>query len=520
MKIISADCDTLRLPGLLALIAITSLWSVSALNAATYTWNAGGGSSDTNWSSSANWLDSNTSASATDTDIVFDLASTLSTESHVGTAFTLRSLTFTPNSSAYHLTGETITIQGQGEWSGVASIVSQGNTPTIDNNIVVNGGTEFLANRGDLRINGNVNMASGSLLLQTEVGHVTELNGTISGSGWLLLNGMGTVILGGNNNYTGETVNFNSTVLLKSDASDTGGAFGVSTSAVRISGGSILTDAAVTVDKTIILSTTEYSPRTIGGATADVSNFTKTIYNGEENAAANSLSVTAATGGRVNILNISRASGATGSSDALTKTGKGIVALTGTDNSYLGATQVTEGTLLVNGTITTGGSAVTVSSGAALGGNGVIGRDVSVSGGAVLTPGDMAADGTSLGGIMTINGNLTLADTSVLKFDFGGTVNDLVIVSGNLTLDGLLDVSRLGSLSAGIYELFEYSGTLTNNGLEVNSLPDGFSGTVVISDGVVSLSVVPEPSAYFLTLFGGFLLIAAIHRRGFPVVIR
>ena len=53
----------------------------------------------------------------------------------------------------------------------------------------------------------------------------------------------------------------------------------------------------------------------------------------------------------------------------------------------------------------------------------------------------------------------------------GGPLNDLVNVGGNLTLDGTLNVTRPpgGSFGPGIYRMFNYAGTLTDNGLDVGS---------------------------------------------------
>jgi hypothetical protein len=59
-----------------------------------------------------------------------------------------------------------------------------------------------------------------------------------------------------------------------------------------------------------------------------------------------------------------------------------------------------------------------------------------------------------------------------------GSNSDLVVVTGNLALDGTLNVSNAGGLAAGSYPLFTY-GTLQDNTLNVNNpLPGGFSGTV------------------------------------------
>ncbi len=70
---------------------------------------------------------------------------------------------------------------------------------------------------------------------------------------------------------------------------------------------------------------------------------------------------------------------------------------------------------------------------------------------------------------------------SVLNFELGqanvvgGSLNDLVNVGGNLTLAGTLNVtpSSGGTYGAGIYRLFNYGGTLTDQGLSFGSMPAG-----------------------------------------------
>jgi fibronectin-binding autotransporter adhesin len=57
----------------------------------------------------------------------------------------------------------------------------------------------------------------------------------------------------------------------------------------------------------------------------------------------------------------------------------------------------------------------------------------------------------------------------------GGGVSDLVNVHGNLTLAGMLNVSNAGGFGSGVYRLFNYTGSLTNDGLSLRTLPSGFS---------------------------------------------
>jgi fibronectin-binding autotransporter adhesin len=162
------------------------------------------------------------------------------------------------------------------------------------------------------------------------------------------------------------------------------------------------------------------------------------------------------------------ASGGTGAS--LIKDGTGTLTFTGT-NTYSGTTNVNAGTLLVDGSL--GAGLVTVASGATLGGTGTIGGPVTIQNGGILGPGD--APGTLTTGTLTLNsGSISNYELGTPN-GVGGVVNDVVIVNGNLTLAGTLNVANAGGFGSGVYRLFNYSGSLTNDGLTVSTVPAGFT---------------------------------------------
>ena len=146
----------------------------------------------------------------------------------------------------------------------------------------------------------------------------------------------------------------------------------------------------------------------------------------------------------------------------------GTTVLTGT-SSNTGANNVRGGTLLVNGTL--GVTATTVVDGAKLGGSGSIGGDVTIADGGILAPGSSA-------GTLTL-GSLSLNGGSILDYELGqagvvgGGVNDLIVVTGDLALDGTLNITDIGSFGPGVYRLMNYGGALTDNGLELGGLPTG-----------------------------------------------
>ncbi|MEQ3651105.1 autotransporter-associated beta strand repeat-containing protein [Hyphomonas sp.] len=153
--------------------------------------------------------------------------------------------------------------------------------------------------------------------------------------------------------------------------------------------------------------------------------------------------------------------------------GAGITVLAG-DNTYSGSTDVLAGTLRVNGDQSAATGLTRVTSGATLGGSGIIGGDIVIENGGILAPGN------SPGGL-TVNGNLLLDSASVLDFEFGeansvgGPLNDLTEVGGNLTLDGVINVtvSAGGNFDAGLYRIINYAGSLTDNTLDIGTMPPG-----------------------------------------------
>lgn len=172
--------------------------------------------------------------------------------------------------------------------------------------------------------------------------------------------------------------------------------------------------------------------------------------------------------------------GDVGGSGAVAQIGGGATTLTGAW-THAGDTTVEAGALLVEGSIA---GATVVHDGGRLGGSGTLGP-VTVQAGGTLAP------GTSAGTLTT--GDLTLDSGAVLEFelDAPGGNNDRVAVAGDLVLNGTLNVADLGGLGTGSYRLFDYSGTLSDQGVAVGSLPAGFDATInTATAGEVDLVVV------------------------------
>jgi len=145
----------------------------------------------------------------------------------------------------------------------------------------------------------------------------------------------------------------------------------------------------------------------------------------------------------------------------------GHTTLTGDSAAYSGTTTVLGGTMLVDGAL---GGAVDVQGGS-FGGTGTAGV-VSIDDGGTLTPGGASAGKLTLA-------SLALSDQSQLHFDLGtagvagGKDNDLVKVTGDLVLDGQLHIDATPAFGNGVYRLFDYGGTLTDNTLAFASIGGG-----------------------------------------------
>lgn len=193
----------------------------------------------------------------------------------------------------------------------------------------------------------------------------------------------------------------------------------------------------------------------------------------------------------------------------LTKTGTGTLTLSGA-NTYAGLTTISSGTLAVIGSVS---GNINIATGATLAGNGTVGS-VAVAEGATLAP------GTSPGTLSV--GNLGLLSSTTLAYELdtpgivGSNVNDLISVTGNLTLDGTLQITPLAGFGNGSYRIFDYTGSLTDNGLSLQSgFLASYPGSVIDTSiaNQVNLTVVPEPTAAVSALAGLGLLFGTRRRR-------
>jgi autotransporter-associated beta strand protein len=191
---------------------------------------------------------------------------------------------------------------------------------------------------------------------------------------------------------------------------------------------------------------------------------------------------------------------------ALIFNGPGSLTLGG-NNTFSAGTTVNGGTLLVNNTVGsgTGSGSVSINPGATLGGNGIIGGQVSFAAGATLAPGGNGS------GTLTITNDLGLNNASILQFQLGKN-SDAVAVTGDLTLGGTLNISSAGGFGPCTYTLFTYGGTLSVGTLTIGTTPANYTYTIDTSvQGQVNLivsqpqfgSVVATPGGLVISGSGG-----------------
>lgn len=463
-----------------------------------------------------------------------------------------------------------LTLTGSGSHSGVisgtSSLVIQGGQTLTGNNSYSGGttitGSGFLSGTGGVGIKGNI-VNNGNLRFTNSSG---AFNDQISGTGTVRYFGSAnnsTLSVGGSSSYNGSTVvergtlrvtnsaalGSGTTVTVQENAIFSGDRASLELEGVTLSKNLTVTGTGVngdgivkavagpasTVNGTVAMngSTVAFGgdgtlnlTGTVSGSSALQKVGTGTLrltgtntytggtqvsegtLSGTTNSIKGDVAVAASSTLRFDQTTTATFANAISGAGEVIKAGTGAVTLSA-NNTYTGPTTVEEGLLSITGSIV---SSVTVEDGGVLGGNGTVIGNVSI-----LNGGTVAA-GTSPG-TLTVTGSFTLADTANLDFEldtpnvFGSGVNDLISVSGNLTLNGVLNIIDLAGFNIGTYRLFNYGGTLTNNGLVIGSAPGGFTYNIVAGGGAVDLQVIPEPSTWALLILAGCVAVFQIRRQ-------
>ena len=343
---------------------------------------------------------------------------------------TSRTITWGDNGGGFDIVDANNNFSVAQALSGNGSLAKLGaGTLTLLGNNSYTGGTTISG--GTLQLgNGNVDgtivgdvVDNGSFVINNQ--NDTALSGAISGSGSLTQAGSGTLTLSGNNTYTGDT-NFNNGVISVAEDDNLGNG-----GALNFNGGML--------------------------------QVTGTDFNGTNRAIS-----WGANGGGFDIVDAGNSfelSNQFTGSGGLTKQGAGTLALSGDSSGFGGTTNVDGGGLRLDGGSL--GGTVHVASGSSLGGHGSIGGAVDIADGGTLF-------GTS-GQQLSFGNGLTLGSNSNVDVTLNGgsAAPALFHVTGNLALDGKLNVDQGSAVGIGVYRIFDYTGTLTDNNMTIGTVADG-----------------------------------------------
>lgn len=360
------------------------------------------------------------------------------------------------------------------------------NTATISADLDLNGATRTFT------INDSSNAADDTV--------VSGDIGNSSGTAGITKSGAGTLVLSGTNTYNGST-SIGAGVLRAGSNGALGG------SGVTLNG----TDATLELANGIVLannltvSDSGNNKRLAlrNGATAGEFSGDILIQEGT----AGNFDLVADTGGTFTISgDIGQSSG----TRTIDKEGAGIVILSGT-NTYLGATTINAGTLLVDGNSGGATGSVAVKSGATFGGTGIVGGTTTIEGGATISAG--GAGNTSFNNL-DFNGGLTVGDAGSATWlvDIVGTTgHDRIDVVGTLNLANALLSLNWSEVSFQQSFVLASYGTLVGRFSNADPtetggpfLLNGGEWTIDYSNNLITLHAVPEPGviAPLLLAFG------------------
>jgi autotransporter-associated beta strand protein len=418
------------------------------------------------------------------------------------------------SSGSFNLTATTLANAGTLDLQGGTRTVGNltfGSAATVNGSgtISATGLSATGVTSGSAVVNPAITFSSGDKTVDVGSGGSLVLNGDIAGTtGRIAKTGAGTLIVSGSNTTSGYRVgvsgasptNGGTVILAAAAASGTG--------QLQLNYGTLQGTAPFTFANGLSIGGRTGAVAVLGGPNAmtfsgSTGFFRGTATSGELRLDVNNATILSGTVG---------ATSGGGSATGITLGGTGSLTLNGGAAVTELITLQDSLDLIVNNTL---GGGVNVANGTLLGGTGTIAGAVSILGGGILSPGTSP-------GTLTINNTLGFAGTSVLNFELnaadqtiGGGVNDLVTGVTNLTLDGILNVSGIGdftTIAAPVsWRLFNYSGTLTDSGVTLGSLPTLAAGQSYVLDtattGEVNLSVIPEPTSL---LSAGALALAAM----------
>jgi outer membrane autotransporter protein len=360
-------------------------------------------------------------------------------------------------SGNYFLGGKTLRVGGNNLSTTVSGVIQDGGASGGTGGSLTKVGTGTLTLTGTNTYTGGTTISAGTLQIGnggttgSVIGNVVDnatlafdrsdiltFGGVISGVGGLQQNGPGTLILTGNNTYTGGTSVAPGSTLQVGAGGTTGSIVGnvadagtlafdrsdVFTYGGLISGpGSV---AQVGTGTTILTGDNTYT-----GGTSIAPGSTLQLGNGGSTGSVVGDIIDNGTlvVDRSNALTLA---GVISGAGGLQQNGSGTLVLTG-DNTYTGATTVNAGSLIVDGVIAS--PLTTVNPGGLLGGSGVLGGDLVNNG--IVSPGDSV-------GTLTVAHNYTQTAGGTLRINVTPGANSVLAVGGLATLAGAVQVVPLG----------------------------------------------------------------------------
>ena len=518
------------------LVSAVSFFTAAFAPLDAQTWNNLG----TDWGTSANWT---VSVPDTNTETATFGSSGSPVNPNLAAEFTIKALTFNSTAANYTFTGSKLTFDVNDTTLNNRIQVLNG-TQTFDLDLLVmNSGSASIATRWVLGGSGTVNFSAGRTLT-LERGMTIQATGGGTGS----FNFYGNIVVQNSANLThqggGTTVYFREGSSLSGSYANSVGDTFFETANLDVNQlnmiGSLAGDAAFYISKDGLNITNNVrvgntnaatNSRTVG---VNISGGGTGTWSGQIDVSQNTTSdslrtvkFSAAANNRMNL------TGKIISTSALTDevqiTGGGIVAISGTTNTYNTFTSVAAGTTLLANNASgsaTGANSLAVSG--ILGGTGRIAPTgtglITIASGGAIAPGDGGVGSLTLDFSGT-TGGATFTSGASFNFDIGvsgtsdallftgltASSNEIVFNGNSVTLTGI------GSVNAGTYTLFSFDQSGAYTGTLAAGTLAGFDANLVYNATniqlVLTATAVPEPSTTAALAGVGILGFALWRRR-------